>query len=122
MNQELQKMHFETITDAKARIMYDQLCAACEKRDGGMTDAHQMLVADCARAEQMKQMLIDDIAKRGLGYEKKNGRQTYWQKNDSVSQLRAYSEQQRKLLAELRLTPNSQKEPLLPIDDGFDDM
>lgn len=88
-----------------------------------MTDAQQMLVADCARAEQIKQMLIADIGRRGLGWEKRNGRQTYYQKNDSVAQLRAYAEQQRKLMAELRLTPNSEKMPMLAMaDDGFDAM
>lgn len=123
MNNELKAAHYEDITDPKARDMYERLCATCELRDGGTTDAQQMLIADCARFEQIKQMLIADIAKRGLGWEKKNGRQSYYQKNESVAQLRAYAEQQRKILAELRLTPNSQKEPMLAmIDDGFDGM
>lgn len=115
-------MHYESITDPKAQMMYQQLCCACEQRDGGMTDAQQMLIGDFARAEQVKQMLIADIAKRGLGWEKKNGRQTYYQKNDSVPQLRAFAEQQRKILNELRLTPNSQKEAFMSLDDGFDDV
>lgn len=122
MNQELQAQHFETITNPCAMQMYDRLCAACEMREGGMTDADQMLVADIARAEQIKQALLEDIAHRGIGQERSNGRQKYWQENRSVTQARAYAEQQRKHLSELRLTPNSRKAaPVMYDQDDFAD-
>ena len=117
MNEALKAMHMQTITEENAVAMYDMLCAACEKREGGMTDADQMLVADIARAEQIKQTLIEDIATRGIGRERSNGRQKYWQDNKSVAQVRAYCEQQRKHLSELRLTPNSRKAASVPLDD-----
>ena len=121
MNDTLKTMHMQTITNADAVNMYDNLCAACEMREGGMTDPDQMLVADIARAEQIKQALLDDIAERGIGQERSNGRQKYWQENKSVAQVRAFAEQQRKHLSELRLTPNSRQAAPVMIDDEFND-
>ncbi len=121
MNEALKVKHMEMITDTNAVDMYDHLCAACEMREGGMTDPDQMLVADIARAEQVKQALLQDIAKRGIGSERSNGRQRYWEENKSLAQLRAYAEQQRKHLAELRLTPNSRKAAMGVVGDEFSD-
>ena len=120
MNEALRKEHFQRITDKRARHMYDRLCDACGRRAEGMTDPDQMLVADIAYAEQIKQMLMDDIAERGLGQERYNGRQKYWQENKSPAQFRAYCEQQRKILAELRLTPAGRKAERIEIDDDFE--
>ena len=120
MNKALRKEHFLRIQDARARHMYDRLCEACEKRQEGMTDPDQMLISDIAYAEQIKQMLMDDIAARGLGCERYNGRQKYWQENKSPSQLRAYCEQQRKHLGELKLTPCKRQSAAVEIDDEFD--
>ena len=120
MNNTLRKEHFIRITDSRARHMYDRLCDACEKRIEGMTDPDQMLVADIAYAEQIKQMLMDDIAQRGLGQERYNGRQKYWQENKSPAQLRAYTEQQRKHLGELKLTPAKRGSAPVEVDDDFE--
>ena len=43
-----------------------------------------------------------------------------WQENKSLAQLRGYVESQRKLLAELRLTPNGRKAASVDLDDDFD--
>ena len=120
MNTGLKKEHWRKITDPDARRMYGRLCDACERRPGGITDADQMIVADVCYMEQVKAVLQKDIAERGIGKEVRNGRQTYWQDNRSLAHLRAYSESQRKLLAELRLTPNGRKAASVEIDDDFD--
>lgn len=120
MNDRMRKTAWERITDPKARKTYDALCEACEARAGGMTDPDQMLIEDVAFLEQMKEMLREDIAKRGIGQERRNGRQTYWADNKSLSHLRATTELQRKLLAELKLTPASRKAQAVEIDDDFD--
>ena len=119
MNAAMKEQHFSRINDERARRVYDYLCASCELREGGLTDADQMLVYDYAYAEQVKQQLQDDIKARGIGREYTNGRQKYWQDNKSVPQLRAYCDQQRKNLAELRLTPASRKAAALDLDDDF---
>jgi phage terminase small subunit len=122
MNDNLKAQHREQIDDPRAWAMYETLCAACETREGGMTDADQMIVGDYAMAEQIKQQLILDIRERGIGSQQHNGRQSYWQDNKSVPQLRAYCDQQRKLLAELRLTPQARRaEPQSFAADDFDD-
>jgi len=120
MNEALRDDHFTRVTDERARRMYDYLCDACDGRPGGMTDPDQMLVADVAYAEQVKALLMDDIARRGIGQEKHNGRQTYWQDNKSLAHYRAYCDQQRKHLAELKLTPSGRKAEAVSIDDDFD--
>ena len=120
MNEELRAQHFERVTDEKARKVYDYLCDACDRRSGGMTDPDQMLVSDIAFAEQIKGLLMDDIAVRGIGKEARNGRQTYWQANRSLSDLRSWSDQQRKHLNELKLTPIRRDVAAVEINDDFD--
>ena len=120
MNEELRAEHFERITDEKARHVYDWLCDACDRRPGGITDPDQMLVCDVAFAEQIKGGLMDDVAKRGVGMERYNGRQKYWAENKSLAQYRAFADLQRKHLAELRLTPGGRKAAIQDIGDEFD--
>ena len=120
MNTGLKKEHWEWITDPDARRMYGRLVDACERRPGGITDADQMIVADVAYAEQIKVVLRKDIAERSVGKEVRNGRQTYWQDNKSLAQLRSFVESQRKLLNELQLTPNGRKAASVDLDDDFD--
>lgn len=120
MNKKLQKEHYARITDKKAQGIYEKLCAACEGRPGGINDADQMLIADVAYMEQVKGVLMDDILARGVGQERSNGRQRYYQDNKSLAHYRAFCESQRKLLAELRLTPAGRKTISVEVDDDFD--
>lgn len=120
MNTAMKREHFRRIVDGAARKMYNRLCLACEKRPEGMTDPDQMLVGDIAYTEQLKQILMNDIDARGVGCERRNGRQSYWSENKSISQLRACSEQQRKHMAELKLTPGGRKAQVVEVDDDFD--
>lgn len=120
IDEQLREQHFQRITNENARGMYDRLCAACEQRPGGIAGADQMLIGDVAFAEQIKQLLMDDIATRGLSMKRYNGRQEYWQENRSPAQYRAYCDQQRKQLAELKLTPASRKAEQVTIEDEFD--
>lgn len=119
-NEALRDEHFETITDAGARRAYDYLCEACDRRPDGLTDPDQMLIADYAYAEQVKSQLRADIRERGIGQERQNGRQKYWAENKSLAQFRAYADQQRKHLAELKLTPRGRGAQQVTIDDDFD--
>ncbi len=120
VNEELRGEHFETITEEKARHMYDYLCLACDRRPDGLTDPDQALIYDAAYLEQIKGMLRADILQRGIGQERYNGRQKYFQENKSLGQFRAYSDQQRKILGELRLTPVRRGAQQVSIDDDFD--
>lgn len=120
ISEELREAHFEQIKDEKARQIYDMLCDACEKRPDGATEADQLMIRDVAYSEQVKGLLMADILARGIGQERYNGHQKYWQDNKSLANYRAFSETQRKQLAELKLTPNSRKAQAVEIDDDFD--
>ena len=109
IDESLRKEHFEIIQDDKARKMYDYLCMECEKRTGGMIGADQLLVYDVAYMEQVKTMLRESIAQKGIGKEVK-----------SLQQFRSYCDQQRKLLSELKLTPTGRKAAESSADDEFD--
>ena len=116
ISEELREAHFEQIKDEKARQIYDMLCDACEKRPDGATEADQLMIRDVAYSEQVKGLLMADIMARGIGQERYNGHQKYWQDNKSL----AFCETQRKQLSELKLTPNSRKAAAVEIDDDFD--
>ena len=127
MNLELKKMHMLQLTDAEAAMpdptaaaMYDALCAACEKRPEGISDQDQMLIMDISAMEKMKQQLYEDIRQRGVVEDFRNGRQRLKRENKSIATARMLMEQQRKHLAELRLTPNSKKAVQISLDDDFD--
>ena len=120
VNDALRDEHFLTITEDGARHAYDYLCRACDSRPDGLTDADQMLIADYAYAEQVKAQLMRDIRERGIGQERYNGRQKYWADNKSLAHYRAYADQQRKHLAELKLTPRGRGAQQVSIEDDFD--
>lgn len=121
MNHEMKAQHMERITDPTAVRCYEQLCAACESRMEGMSDQDQMMIADIATMEQLKQQLFEDIRQRGVIETWCNGRQRGKRENKSIATARMLMEQQRKHLSELRLTPNSRKAAPVPLNDEFDD-
>ncbi|MDL2317672.1 P27 family phage terminase small subunit [Eubacteriales bacterium OttesenSCG-928-A19] len=118
MNDSLKAQHMENIGHDRARDLYELLCAACEKRPDGMSDAEQHIIGDIATMEQLKLDLYADVAKRGAVEEFKNGRQRLMRENKSIQQARMLMEQQRKHMNELRLTPASRKVAPQSLDDG----
>lgn len=128
MNEAMKKEHLQQLADpdtgqiaGRLVRMYESLCAACEKRPEGLSDQDQMMVADITTMEKLKQQLYADIRKRGVVEDFRNGRQRMMRDNKSVQNVRMLMDQQRKHLAELRLTPNSKKAAPVTLDDGFDD-
>lgn len=117
----LKEAHFAEIQSERARALYEKLEAICTERDGGCDEATLTLIADVARNEQLKELLQKDIAERGIGGMFRNYRQTYYKPNESVKELRAVMDQQRRILKELRLTPASRGAEDAPLDDGFGD-
>lgn len=120
MNESMRDEHYLQITDEKARAAYITLCDACDRRPDGLTDADQMLIRDYCCFEQIKLMAMADILTNGLGHERTNGRQRYYQENKNLALYRNYSDNQRKILAELKLTPATRKAASVDIDDDFD--
>ena len=81
---------------------------------------HAILIADVVRNEDLKQQLREDIAKRGLGEMARNGRQTYWRENKSVSMLMKLTDQQRRTMQALGLIAKQKDQPEDPENDDGD--
>lgn len=123
MDDTLRKEHLTRYTDEKYTLLYDGLCAEYERTQGTLTGAAQNIIADIVYQEQLKDAFIADINANGLSRKAYNGRQYYWQDNKCVGAYKASCEQQRKLYAELRLTPASAKMGVLgaAAEDEFND-
>ena len=120
----LQQKHLEELADERSRDAYRRLVAACEKREGGADDAQLMLIADYARMEMLKQMLIADIQTRGLGAEYYNSKQRYYKRNESIGDLKSCIQQQAAILKALKLTPEARKLDVAVVEvdeDGLDE-
>lgn len=106
MDTALRSAHVARFPAEQYAAMYDQLCAELDAA-GQLTLAAQNVVADVCYLEQLKSNLIADIERNGITKMVYNGRQHYLQANKSVGEYKSACEQQRKLYAELRLTPAS---------------
>ncbi|MET3507043.1 P27 family phage terminase small subunit [Halalkalibacter oceani] len=92
-----------------AKEVFYTLAAELEKVDK-FNDKTYLIINNFALLEQMKLDLIADIRKRGVVELFKNGSQEMMRDNKSVDKVMKTIEQQRRLLAELRLTPASERE------------
>jgi hypothetical protein len=79
------------------------------QQESNLNERTILLVDSMALLEQMKHELLDDLKKRGVVELFKNGSQEMYRDNKSVDKVLKVVEQQRKLLAELKLTPASDK-------------
>lgn len=106
-----------------ARDLFQLLVRELEEADT-LSDRVMLIVDNMVLLEEMKLKHIDDIKKRGVVELFKNGSQEMWRQNKSVDAVLKIVEQQRKLQAELKLTPASDKRvaKVLDVDeDEFDD-
>jgi len=79
------------------------------EESGNLNDQTILLVDNMVLLEQLKHQHLDDIRKRGVVELFQNGSQTMYRQNKSVDAILKIVEQQRKLQAELKLTPASNK-------------
>lgn len=115
-----------------AQVVFERLYRECldvEKRSKTvdcevLSTATMMLIADVVRLEMLERRLQSDIAARGVGGERRNGRQTYWQENKSVALLAKAMDQKRKLLECLKLVKRDPDQPKMneDVDDEFDEL
>lgn len=94
------RIHFPNNENAAARfdLLAEEL-GGCET----LRPQQAILLADLVRADELKEKLIADIEKRGIGSEALNGRQRYWRENKSVSTLMKLMDQQRRTMQTLGL-------------------
>src|SRR5690606_25220265 len=79
------------------------------EKDDNLNDRTLMIVDNRVLLEQLKQEHMDDTKERGVVELFKNGSQEMFRENKSVDKILKIVEQQRKLQAELKLTPASEK-------------
>lgn len=77
--------------------------------DDNLSDRTIMITDNMAILEQLKQQHIEDISLRGAVEFFKNGTQEMYRQNKSVDAVLKIIEHQRKLQAELKLTPASDR-------------
>jgi hypothetical protein len=92
----------------EAKLMFDLLIQELEK-EMNLNDKTIMIADNIVLLEQLKQEHLDDIKERGVVELFKNGSQEMFRENKSVDKVLKIVEQQRKLQAELKLTPASDK-------------
>lgn len=105
VNEELRKRHLEALSEEASREMYDRALQQCRERPGGLMPSDQDMIFDLCQAEDVKAALREDIRKRGVMVETRNGRQVFKKENPSMARMCRYAELQRKIRADLRLIP-----------------
>ena len=121
----LRQRHLEQLKYPESREMYDRTLALCQERPDGARNADLDMIFDLCFAEDVKHDLQEDIRKRGVTVTSRNGRETYVKENPSMARLCRYAELQRKLRADLKITPATraaQEEEEMPEEeeDAFD--
>ncbi|CAN7654735.1 P27 family phage terminase small subunit [Paenibacillus sp. LjRoot153] len=114
--------HKAIITTVAARELFKILVRELEI-DNNLSERTIMLVDNMVLLEQLKRAHIEDIRKRGSVELFKNGTQEMYRSNKSVDAVLKIVEQQRKLQAELKLTPASDRKVagLVKLEGGDSD-
>lgn len=99
----------KSVIKRKAAVDMFNILVSVLEAENKMSQETLMIVDNIILLEQAKQYLIDDIKKRGVVELFRQGEQEFYRENKSVDKLLKIVEQQRKLQAELRLTPASDK-------------
>ena len=66
MNEDMKQQQLARIKNPEARALYENICAVCEKRPGGMDDIAQSIACDISMMEEQKRSFDEDVAKRGV--------------------------------------------------------
>lgn len=98
----------KAIQDPEAKKLFKILVTELEKEDK-LNDQTILIVDNMVLLEQLKQQHHTDIQERGVVEHFINGSQEFFRENKSVDKILKIVEQQRKLQAELKLTPASNK-------------
>ncbi|MED3720282.1 P27 family phage terminase small subunit [Geobacillus stearothermophilus] len=106
------------IKNKEAKKLFQILIQELEK-ENNLNDRTLMIVDNIVLLEQLKQEHMEDIKQRGVMELFKNGSQEMFRENKSVDKILKIVEQQRKLQAELKLTPASEKKvaEVVEVDD-----
>ncbi len=110
------------ITSQRAWAYYEDLAGQVGKARM-LTPSVDYMLRDIAYLEQLKEEFEQDIEKRGATELFAQGRQKLYRENKSVAGLCRVTEQQRKLLAALKLIqPGGDDEPAQEEADAFESL
>lgn len=110
------------ITSQRARAYYEDLAGQVGKARM-LTPSVDNMLQDIAYLEQLKEEFERDIEKRGATELFQQGRQKLYRENKSVAGLCRVTDQQRKLLAALKLIqPTGDDEPAQEEADAFESL
>ena len=107
----LRQRHLDSLKYPESREMYDRTLALCRDRPDGVQGTDLDMIFDLCTAEDVKHDLKADIKSRGVVVETRNGRQIFRKENPSMARLCRYTELQRKIRADLRITPAKRAAP-----------
>ena len=106
-------------TDEAAAARFDDLVQELGGPDA-VRPQQAMLIADIVRGEALKVKLWEDIEKRGVGSEVRNGSQRQWRENKSISTQMKLADQQRRIMMALGLIAREKDQPKNDADDEDD--
>ena len=107
----LRQRHLDSLRYPESREMYERTLAMCRDRPDGLMPSDLDMIFDLCAAEDIKHDLKADIKSRGVVVETRNGRQIFRKENPSMARLCRYTELQRKIRADLRITPAKRAAP-----------
>ena len=111
IDEALRKRHLDALKYPESRDMYDRTLLVCRERPDGVKASDLDMIFDLCVAEDVKRELQEDIKKRGVMVSTRNGRQTYVKENPSMARMCRYAELQRKIRADLKITPQKRAAP-----------
>lgn len=105
LDEALKKRHLESLTTPEGREMYERTLRIVSERPDGARDTDLDMIFDLCTAEEIKMALVKDINARGAMVSTRNGRQTFVKENPSIARVCRYTEMQRKIRDNLKITP-----------------
>lgn len=126
IDEALKKRHLESLNTPEGRDMYERTLRIVQERPDGARDTDLDMIFDLCVAEEIKAALIADINNRGAMVTTRSGRQNYVKENPSIARVCRYTEMQRKIRDNLKITParryHEEEEEAEEEKDEFEDL
>lgn len=126
IDEALKKRHLDALTTPEGREMYERTLRIVAERPDGARDTDLDMIFDLCTAEEIKMALVKDINTRGAMVTTRNGRQNFVKENPSIARVCRYTEMQRKIRDNLKITParryHEEEEEAEEEKDEFEDL
>lgn len=96
----------DALKSKKAKDLFKEIYEMCNAQYGEVNRSTLHMINDIAMLEDIKQMCLDDIFEKGVSIQYKNGENQFGTKdNPLIVKVSQVTEQQRKLMNDLKLGP-----------------